>query len=91
MTTNSAGLVQSSCTSTRVHSDRLANDEAILSEFSDCLAGVGRGDFGGFVWIEPDLALSTVQNIRREALLRAEVDPTSRFQSVSAVNDFNMV
>jgi hypothetical protein len=73
-----------------VHGDGLADNETILCELSNRLAGVGSGDFGGFIGIEPDLALSTVQDVRREALLRAEVDPTKKIKSVSIVkeNDF---
>jgi hypothetical protein len=70
-----------------VHGDWLADNETILGELSDCLTRVGSGDFGGFVGIEPDLALSAVQNIRREALLRAEVDPVTKIQSVSIAKE----
>jgi hypothetical protein len=75
MTANAASLVQSSCTSTRVHRDGLFDDESILSELPDCLAGVCGGDFGGLVRVKPNLALSAVQNVCREALLGTEVDP----------------
>lgn len=61
--------------STRVHGDRLANDEAISDELADGLAGVGVRDLVDFVRVEPDLALSTVGDGGREALLRAEIDP----------------
>lgn len=75
MTANAASLVQGSRTSTRVHRHRLFNDESILSELPDCLARVCGGDFGSLVRIKPNLALSAVQNVCREALLGAEVDP----------------
>ena len=58
-----------------MHGDGFANDEAIGDEFADRLARVGIGDFVDFVRIEPDLALATVRDGRREALLRAEVHP----------------
>jgi len=61
-----------------VHGDRLADDEAILDELADGLAGVGVGDFVDFVGVEPDLALSAADDGRREALLSPEVDPVER-------------
>jgi hypothetical protein len=63
---------------TRVHGDGLADDEAILDELADGLAGVGVGDFADLVGVEPDLALSATDNGGREALLSAEVDPMRR-------------
>lgn len=75
MSANSSGGSQLSGAGTGVHSDGLADDEAILDELADGLAGVGVGDLAHFVGVEPDLALSAADNGRREALLRAEVDP----------------
>jgi hypothetical protein len=66
-----------------VHGDGLADNETIFGELTDCLAGVGGRDFGRFIRIEPNLALSAVQDVRRKALLSAEVDPTTISQSVS--------
>jgi hypothetical protein len=70
-----SGSGQLSGAGTRVHGDGLADNEAILDELADGLAGVGVGDFADLVGVEPDLALSAADNGRREALLRAEVDP----------------
>jgi hypothetical protein len=67
---------------TRVHGDGLADDEAILDELADGLAGVGVGDFAGLVGVEPDLALSATDHGGREALLSAEVDPVKHSRSV---------
>jgi hypothetical protein len=66
---NSSRRSQFSGAGTRVHGDGLADDEAILDELADCLAGVGVGDFGDFVRVEPDLALAAADNSRRKALL----------------------
>ena len=66
-------------TCTGMHSDLLANDEAIGDELADCLAGVGVGDFVHFIWIEPDLALTAANDRGREALLSAEVDPRREY------------
>ena len=59
-----------------MHCDLLANDETIGHELSDCLTGVGVGDFVHFVRIEPDLALAAANDGSGEALLGAEIDPT---------------
>jgi hypothetical protein len=61
-----------------VHGDGLSDDEAICNELSDRLAGVGVGDLAGLIRIKPDLALSTADDRRREALLGGEVDPIVR-------------
>jgi len=79
---NAAGGGQLSGTGTRVHGDGLADDEAILDELADGLAGVGVGDFAGLVGVEPDLALSAADDGCREALLCTEVDPVE--QALSA-------
>jgi hypothetical protein len=65
-----------------VHGDGLADDEAILDELADGLAGVGVGDFADLVGVEPDLALSATDHGGREALLSAEVDPVRHSLSV---------
>lgn len=72
---NSSGSGQGSSAGTRVHGDGLADDEAIVDELADRLAGVGVRDLVDFVRVEPDLALSATDNGRRKALLRAEIDP----------------
>ncbi len=64
----------------RVHGDRLSDDEAICNELSDSLTGVGIGDLAGLIGIEPNLALSATDNRRREALLGGKVDPIVRIQ-----------
>lgn len=61
-----------------MHGDGLADDEAILDELADGLAGVGVGDFAGLVGVKPDLALSAADHGGRKALLRAEIDPTKQ-------------
>jgi hypothetical protein len=80
--TDAAGGGQLTGTGTRVHGDGLADDEAILNELADRLAGVGVGDFAGLVGVEPDLALAAADHGGRKALLRAEVDPVEQFPSV---------
>lgn len=44
-------------TGPRVHSDLLADDEAIGDQLADGLARVGIRDFAGFIRVEPYLAL----------------------------------
>lgn len=67
------GVVSRACP--RVHGDWLADDEAISDELADGLAGVGVGDLGDLIRVEPDLALSASHNGRREALLGTKVNP----------------
>lgn len=88
MSANPSGSGQLSGAGTGVHGDGLADDETILDELADGLAGVGVGDFADLVGVEPDLALSAADNGRREALLRAEVDPKNierQYMSMDAV------
>lgn len=68
-----SGQVPSS--SSRVHGDRLSDDEAIGHEFADRLAGVGLSNLGHFIRVEPDLALAAAYYGSGQALLSAEVDP----------------
>jgi hypothetical protein len=75
MSANPSRSGESSGTSTGVHCDGLADNEAILDELADRLAGVGVGDFIDFIGIEPDLALAAADDGGREALLGAEIDP----------------
>jgi hypothetical protein len=58
-----------------VNSNRLANDQSIANQFSDCLSGIGVGDLIDFIGIEPDLALAAANDGRSKALLGAKVDP----------------
>lgn len=65
-----------------MHGDGLADDEAILDELADGLAGVCVGDFADLVGVKPDLALSAADHGGREALLGTEIDPVRRPLSV---------
>ena len=75
VSTDSPGLVEGSSTGTRVHSNGLADDEAIGDELADGLTGVGVRDLVDFVGVEPDLALAAADDRRGQALLSTEVDP----------------
>jgi hypothetical protein len=48
-----------------VGGDWLADDEAILDELADGLAGVGVGDFALLAGVEPDLALAAADDCWR--------------------------
>lgn len=75
VTTDAAGLVQLAGAGARVHGDGLADDEAIADELADGLAGVGVGDLGHLIGVEPNLALAAADHGGGEALLGAKVDP----------------
>lgn len=62
-------------TSTRVHSDGLADDQTIADKLADGLTRVGGGDLVDLVRIKPDLALAAADHGGRQTLLRGEVDP----------------
>lgn len=86
--TNPTGEVQLTGTGTRVHSDWLADDEAIGDELADGLAGVGVGDLVDLIGIEPDLALAAAEDVSREALLSSQVDPIHAKSGQSALHFF---
>jgi len=70
-------------TGSGVHCDWLADDEAISNELADGLTGVGVGDLGDLIGVEPDLALSASDNGGRKALLGTKVNPRSHSVSLS--------
>lgn len=71
MSAISSGKVELAGAGSRVHSNGLANDEAIADELSDGLARVGVGDLVNLIGVEPDLALTASNDGCREALLSA--------------------
>lgn len=82
---DAAGGGELTGTGAGVHGDGLADDEAIADELADGLAGVGVGDLGHLIGIEPNLALAAAHHGGGEALLGAKVDPVwcKKKQSVS--------
>lgn len=74
---DTAGEVQLTRARARVHGNGLLDDEAIGDELADGLAGVGVGDLGHLVGVEPDLALADAQHRRRQPLLGPQVNPTT--------------
>ena len=60
--TVTAGEVELTSTGSRVHGDGLLDDQAILDELADGLAGVGVGDFALLAGVEPDLALAAADD-----------------------------
>ena len=49
--------------STRVDDGRLDNDVSIFEELADSGSGVGIGDLGGLLGVEPDLSLTDAGNV----------------------------
>ena len=66
-----------------MHGDGLLDDQAIVDELADGLAGVGVGDLGGLIGVEPDLALAAADHGGGEALLGAKVDPVGPISMLS--------
>uniref|UniRef100_A0A1W7R4X6 Secreted protein n=1 Tax=Aedes albopictus TaxID=7160 RepID=A0A1W7R4X6_AEDAL len=57
---------------TGVHHDGLLDDQTILDQLADALAGVGVSNLVDFVRIQPDLLLATSHNRGCEPLLKLE-------------------
>lgn len=76
--TIAAGKVELTSTGSRVHGDGLLDDQAILDELADGLAGVGVGDLADLVGVEPDLVLAAANDRGGQALLSSQVDPVDR-------------
>jgi hypothetical protein len=70
-----AGQVELTSTGSRVHGNGLADDQAILDQLADGLAGVGVGDLADLVGVEPDLVLAAADDRGGQALLGTQVDP----------------
>jgi len=68
----SLGEIVGSCSCSRVDSDVSSDDETILDELSDAHSGVGKGDFVGFIGIEPESLLSALQHGSGKSLLKSE-------------------
>lgn len=80
VTTVAAGQVELTGTGPRVHGDGLADDQAILDQLADGLAGVGVGDLADLVGVEPDLVLAAADDRGGQALLGSQVDPVGENQ-----------
>lgn len=81
--TLAAGEVELASTRSRVHGDGLLDDQAILDELADGLAGVGVGDLADLVGVEPDLVLAAADDRSGQALLGSQVDPTDERNNIS--------
>lgn len=68
-----------------MHNGGFFHNETISVEFADVLTRIGIADFGGFVGIEPDLALAAAQNFGGQGLLRAEVGHVGGYSLVGEV------
>jgi len=50
------------------------NDKTVSVQFCNIPAGVSKGDFVDFIWIQPNLVLSAFQHVGCQALLQSERD-----------------
>ena len=78
VTSLSLGLVSQADASTGVHDGGLFDDETIPLQTGDVAAGVGESNFIGLVGIQPDFALSALEDGGREALLETKIDCKKR-------------
>lgn len=74
MTSLSLGLVSQADASTGVHNGRLFDNETIPLQTRNVAAGVGKGNFVGLVGIQPDFALSALEDGGGETLLETKID-----------------
>ena len=70
----SLGLVSQADASTGVHDGWLLDDETIPLQASNVAARVGQGNFVGLVGIQPNFALSALEDGGGEALLELKID-----------------
>ena len=68
----SLGLVAEGNAGAGVDHGGLLDDETILGQTLDVAAAVGQRDLVDLVGVEPDLALTALEDIGREALLELE-------------------
>jgi hypothetical protein len=72
MSALSLGLVVSLNARARVHVHLSAHDQAILEQLSDVLARVSKGNLGSFVRVDPNAALSDLEDGSSESLLKSQ-------------------
>lgn len=75
VSTVSLGLGQRSGSGSRVDGHRLLHNGTVSVQLSDGLTGVGAGQLGGLVRVQPDLSLTNTDDGCGESLLSSEVSP----------------
>jgi len=68
----SLGLIAEGDASAGVDDGGLLDDEAVLGQAGDVAAAVGQRDLVDLVGVEPDLALTAIEDVGRKALLELE-------------------
>jgi len=74
MSALSSGLIESSCSSSRVDGGVSSNDDTVSDELSDAHSGVGEGDLAGLVGVEPQSLLSASKDGSSQSLLESQAD-----------------
>ena len=74
MTSLSLGLVSQGNAGTGVDHRRLFDNETVPLQTRNVAAGVGQGNFVGLVGIQPNFALSALEDGGGEALLELKID-----------------
>ena len=72
MASLSLGLIPEGNAGTGVDDGGLLDDETIAVEAGDIAAGVGQRDLVDLIGVEPDLALTALEDVGRKALLEFE-------------------
>ncbi|TQE04609.1 hypothetical protein C1H46_009802 [Malus baccata] len=81
VTSLSLSLLHNMCTRARVDVGWLPDDETILDQLSYVLARVGHGDLADFIGVEPDLAVTALEDTGGEPLLELERNHRRRLTS----------
>ena len=74
MTTLALRFISQGNTGTRVHNSGLLHDETISLEALNVATAIGQGNFVDFVGVQPNLALSALEDGSGEALLQTKID-----------------
>lgn len=77
VSTRSLGLGVSSSSRSRVDGHWLLDNGTVTVQLSDSLTGVGRGQFSGLIWVQPNFSLTNTDNTGGKSLLSSKVSPGS--------------
>jgi hypothetical protein len=77
VTAETLGSESGASASARVDLSGLADDKTVLDELADVLARVSHGDLVNFIGVDPNTALTALEDVGRKALLKAKGNPTN--------------
>ena len=72
MSTLALGFIAQLNTGTTVHDGGFFDNQTIAVQLGNVTARVGQGNFIHLIWIQPNLALSALEDVGRQALLESK-------------------